>query len=42
MNDTNLNHTLNHLIRELDKMNKTLVEIKDRLPEPTKDTLMEK
>jgi len=42
MNDANLNNHFEALIRELDKMNKTLVEIKDRLPEPTKDTLMEK
>jgi hypothetical protein len=40
MNDANLNNYFEALIRELEKMNGTLKEIRDRMPVP--DTLMEK
>ena len=39
MNDANLNNHFEQLIRELNKMNKTLTEIKDRLPAPATYTI---
>ena len=42
MNDANLNNHFEALIRELEKLNATMKEIRDRLPESASYTLMEK
>jgi hypothetical protein len=42
MNDANVENKFNALLREMEKMNKVLGEIRDRLPESLHYTLMEK
>ncbi|MEN6454856.1 MAG: hypothetical protein ABFD10_11395 [Prolixibacteraceae bacterium] len=48
MNEADLENKFNAILRELEKMNRTLIEIRDKMPAPSEykitsgETLMEK